>query len=492
MTKRKAPLETLLEMAKAGDHNQLKEELEVLPTFVDINRLKDNLNRNLFHLAIGSESVDCVRVLLENGRVDIDVMDADLNTPLMHAIKYNTGTEIIKLIIDWHPNLINVRDTHQMYPFHYAMKKFDKLKVLMEKAIEKNVLLNEYIDYYQRNLIIIAVDELDLNVLQYIIKNTLSDVNFIYHRRNAFQHAVQYDNKIKLPKILDLLYQHIYGKIMGFHFDLLETIFELLSRRDGANNFEWFIENIYLHHTNNLCTTVSTLLQFSTDYHINVNKIIFYLHSDFRRKKLYHINFTIHMNDCYKILFEIFINNRNLFDAIINEMHIMWRRHYMRFRNYEITDFPLAIIKKTFKANNYQNIDETFRNIVEYFDKINLQDFLIATRIKNMGFQRWHIPMLMPFIAVPNADDLISGLRIMTYEELIFAPIDIKGYCGYYFNDTAMSLQMLCRNTIRKAIFKRNSTNTAKIKKLRSLEIPIPLKNYLFYNHTKYNMFAKK
>lgn len=514
MSKRHAEPESLLEIAARGDHTLLKQKLLNLPDSENLNDLVDEKGQHLLHLSVESESLECVRTVLRFADYNKCAKRHNGNTALSDAIQICCEIDIIKSLVEYLPELINIKG-ECFYPINdaiYSTEDLNVLKLIVETAKKNNILLSDYIEMNELNSLHQTVRFARLDALQYLIENTSFDVRKKNSLdQNAFQMAVeieqqihilypftQDERRIEIPLFLDYLYPLTYGDINCLPIELVGSILVILEdNEDDEEIFEWFVENIYLHECNEFKSTVSKLKTLANAHEINVNKLIFHLHSSFRgcMPRIVHKNSlrtTMFINLSYNILFIIFMLDKNLFHEIQREI-LMWNDLYRESEDYnEITFSSLLLWERICEKECHNDFT------IEYFNEINLEKFNVTKCLRNFTNDNDFfvlVPCMMPFIAQPSADVFIDQFleRVNVQEAFNTNFHLIENYCGHSYNKEPMTLQVICRINIRQRVFESNRhlSNDEKLNKLKTLDLPVIVKNFLFYNYSRYNLFAK-
>lgn len=483
----------LLDLALKGDYQSLEEKFQHLDKSVNLNNIETADGFSLLHLAVQSNSFECVRTVLDYSAFNTHRRTESGLTPLTHALRSDCSLKIITLLTLMCPELINIPDNHLNYPIHYAFnhsKILDVINILVAKAKDKGILLNDYINDNNRNGIFLAVSYKQFDVLKFFVENTSFNVHYECNRENAFQYAISCGYGNSKSEMMDYLFSLIYGNRTGMINELFINYIKMTTMHVETDPcIDWLVKNIYLHETNDLKSIVSRLEKFSV-HHLNVYHVLAFIHSDFRHIKpndeeLEDIFWTTnYINFMYERLWKIFIIDEKLFIDVCKVLNDIWLKEFINLENWDSITFPINIF-----GNNYSKM-------VKFLDFIQIKEFYFLFNFDDDQFTPAYLkvmPALMPFVADSCADDFF--LRVVPIEvrdQVIEEQYSIiEKYVGWTYHKGPMSLAMISRLVIRKTVFDRSCdlSNGSKLKNLEKLELPITLKNFLFFNYTDYNLF---
>lgn len=303
------------------------------------------------------------------------------------------------------------------------------------------------------------------------------------------------NNKIPKQYLLnDIFYlENVCDKFLNnlfLHSDINGLAYDFLDYKLTQDSYTTFwpinkvVDRIYLHDSNAF-KPIIICLQNSFGYLLDLNDLIIILHSDFRNKLLSNLKdkqyFDLLMNKFYTTLFEVFESDRDLFFTIFKHLEEMIDNIYVKC-NFSLlyTHFLLE-----------KNLDE----IIEYFDIIKISNFSFEKTFEKFVFIAdlySHIITLMPFLAVPCADQLIANAFGIKHN-LTQIPF-IANYCGQSYQIEPMKLKNLCRIVIRKTIFNanKNDSNAVKLDKLKSLQLPSEIIRFLLFQYKNYQIIKEK
>ena len=104
---------------------------------------RDNNNKTILHAAVASEKVDNIRYLLEHGPKKMEEKtDFNGDTPLHDAVGLLARkTEIIKILLDHNPDLVNVKNNIGSTALKTAVSwnKINAVKILIERGADPNI-----------------------------------------------------------------------------------------------------------------------------------------------------------------------------------------------------------------------------------------------------------------------------------------------------------------------------------------------------------------
>lgn len=496
MPKRKVLTKGLLNACSRGDHEFVAKRLRSLPKSKDLDALVDNHNFNLLHHAVRSRSVDCVRAVLSNANLKKSARTYEGHTALFLAIHMDCSLDLIKTLIEHYPDYINISNNEHVYPIHEAITKpnsMEIVQVLVETAKEQDVRLIDHVDWDGDNSILLAARANKLDLLRYLVENTPFDVK---HENdvgiNAFS-AICLSETDAPEKTLDFLYPLMYGDVDEEIKNLLLPMFLSINR---GQCIDWFVRKIYLRDSNDLKPLVARVLGMMASGELDNRGyyIIMLLHSHLRGNESEILqlkpSLPLLITFCFEVLFIMFRKDKDLFHPIAE----YFNRHF-HFPPYVDSD---AIV------TNFRMLVDAYEErlnpgeLVEFLSKMNIQQLQDCLVFERILFYPTVIlcdvlGVLMPFIALPSADDLLKKMRPVEAWKQSSELDLIAQFCGQPFHTTPLPLTSICRIMVRATVFdaNKNLSMDGKLEKLKTFDLPNEIRNFLFYNYTRFDLVGR-
>lgn len=448
--------------------------------------LKANRGNNLLHIAVLSNSLQCVITVLKHVRFDETNTNDNNETPLHYAIRMRCSTEIAKHLIDYCPRFLQVKNICGQLPIHLAFEKENTSVIKEIFAAEKKCKILDQIIYVQHFLGLLRTD--NHKMIDFLLKTMDEVIGFdIEH----FYNLMLYEDTIFLSdKTLNILFSYLWsGWSGGFNYTLFAFALRLLtSNRLRSEYRSWLFAKVYLHRKNafslaarriNNRQRISVMIFLNWNFIGRMSQVLQICRHE---PVLIH-----HFHNFYNILFRLSLNRPHQFKHIVKYANRLWTTSDNIYLRAESINFFYILHKEG------AHLDPCFRgDFRRFLHDIGARDFhtvVLYTR------RMWHelflmsVPVLMPFIAVPSADHIVS-----LYKETIRGPallpdcehyFAIKDYCGPSYRKSAMSLKEICRTVVRETVFnaKEGLTNAQKLDNLKHLNIPNELREFLFYNY---------
>lgn len=495
----------LLNAAVGGEFIELQNKLIALPATVDIKSIKEIKGNSLLHLAVESNSLQCVQTVVKFARFhEFDVNNHGDN-PLHHAVKVGSSLQIINFLAEYCPLFMIMANADQNWPSLIAMSAANSKATYLLREKEVVYDLQEYCHGLPFR------GRLD------------SHLQFVY---TTFPEP-----------ILNSFYSNLFGEHTGyFKEEELIFIFFMLTQNNVRKEYkDWIVRRVYLHRSNilNKCVRAVIDMKFndfiSNRYqYYNENElkycIIFLLHSNHfgNMSRILQLSSThqIAFQFCYFSLFVLSLNDRPLWKQIVRILNDMWSLDQHQSQRLHSANFITHILPQEISSNKM-----FFRKFMEFLADIEAKHFNFIQYFENCHYKQnllMGVKLFLPFIAVPTADDIIpyflSNKNRPTMENFLRAELRANGvdfsailrldlssipyvpnyidcssiadYCDQPRQTKPMSLQKMCRVEIRRSVFEANSkdTNAQKLDKLNSLRVPVSIRNFLFYNDTKYEL----
>lgn len=505
---------TLFNAASEGHYWILKEKFKDLPSTVNIKTVTDQDRNNLLHFAVKSKSIDCIRTVANFEKFNEFDANRRLENPLHVAVMCKCSLEVIEFLADYCPTYLMAASSDEQYPRLIAesQNRIGVISLLSEK--EKKYNLERYcnrVPFY-------------FNLVRY-----LGRVEFTFP-----------------DEMLDSLFTSRFGDFNGqISIDVFNFVIAILSA--DLETFrraykDWLVRKIFLHESNELRSVVGELfgmemvkshtrcLIFTSVSDLKYN-IITLLHSKYKDmdsralldkfKNLETISrlpedfFNLNITSVFILMY----HNHSLYKKIIKFITKVW---LIDDQAYHDKKTPLMMIEliDTFDIEHDQRL---ISNLIEFFKDIHLENYDILGLLRDYKDYAFFVIVksFLPFLAVPNADNLAYNFsRNYTYNIIktaeddenpysfiqyctgrfarrkakhAFPPMyvnftDINKYCRLYNLGKPITLKELCRFAIREKVFEtnKNCTNAQKLEKLKSLNLPKPLKNFIFFIHSEH------
>lgn len=493
----------LLLAAASGDHIFLKNQLESLPKFTrkinklcryDLRFVEDENGSNLLQLAISSKSFPCIKIITKF----INCSSSCKDNPLTLAIRNDCSMEIVQFLIEYEPEFLQEWNMSQEWAVHVAIQKgnLPLVKFLIDEG--HKYFRNRYLNYEEFLHKIILNSLNNFEMLKYFFK--IMPIAQVIESK-PFYYYLEIRENIVIPlEVLNLFLSSVYNKKNGYLIDnLIHGMAVILcNQRINEEYKKFIINNVYLNDTNKFQPLVKELMN-SGAY-----DIMFYLHSKLRGKmsKMItdYVGFEFRLT--YLHMFETFHTySDSFFKELIQAINSLWCDNDNEFVRIQSINFLYFI-----SSDGIYTKHNFYERLAKFFDLIEANKFntkLFFAVCESKYELSLAIPTLLPFIAVPCGDDLISEyFSNETKRKHIFEskipdcelPAPFTEYCSQADQRNPMKLTSICRTTIRRSVFNANgnSSNGEKLEKLKSLMLPRQLINYLLFNYTSYDMSEKK
>lgn len=481
--------ENLLLACSRGEYKYLKEFIRKNPK-KQRYEIKDNHGWGPLHHAVASNSLGCVEMLLASKLIDTRRKTHEGYTCLFVAIVKNVDCSIIELLLRHDPELFNQPNNENEYPIHKAIlaKSLKMVQTMIDTLKQINFPIKDQIDWDEENCLILAVRQKHLQIIDYLIANM--EINF-QHVNDAGLNALSVA-LIRSGDNTDLFTIEIIEKLMPLTYNdeadnFMQQLMIPLSLScmfENNSAFNWFMQQYYLNDTNEHSDLVEHVLKHLEDKDFDCREIILSLHS----KITY---FLVKENDSRKndIIYQHLITNLHhiykedidLFAKIVN---ILSPKLDLDNFNYAVMKFlPTTSIEGTEMVNNFMEMFEIMK-VENLIDIKKLFFFTPSITYFNNVFL-----LLMPFSVEPTADSFVQDTSFSEPFRLKY-DVGLARFCVDGYFRTNNSLKSLCRSVIRLRIlkFSRNgNSNSEKLQRIRSLNLPNKIINFLLFNYTDYS-----
>lgn len=507
-----------------GDHTFLLEYVDAYQASRSAFDFFDNIGWGLLHHAVHSNRTECVRILLTVDNFNVRHRSNTGQTALLLAIAQNSSTDIVKLLIDADPSLVDTADGLFTYPMHLAVaqNQYDVVVTLVESLQSKNLPIADHVNANGETSLMLAARNTNLRMITYLLENTVHNCKQLCHRHNnALSHAVRRGhNHVDLIPVIEKLFPATYNMPLD-NLELHSDSMLLLKVAIIAKNYravDWYVDNFYLSERNQNRALVRQLLDHfnSVEHNYRFHNIILTLHWRVSTVLLGGNSSTILYNDLYSDCFQIYLANVDLFKAISKLIVPKFQQK---------RSLPLSMFRNFFKRhiNNTLVPQSTTNDIrssirmsnlarcLEFFDHFRLHTDREINRIVMseeimLDFVRTKVSMkqtfvdelfalLLPFYPITASSDILIThffYGVMLLEEFRFGHFnratETLSIAHATKCATPSTLYDLCRIRVRKEIFEKMTT-TSKRKRfdqLKTLDVPRNVKNFLRYNETNY------
>ncbi|XP_055303417.1 uncharacterized protein LOC129569047 [Sitodiplosis mosellana] len=496
MTERSVQQRNLLVACARGEYDFLEKYIRKNPQKRKYE-VFDNHRWGPLHHAVASNSYDCVQLLLSSGLVDTKWRSFEGQTCLFVAVDRGASQAIIKALLKADSDLFNLSNNESVYPMHKAVLKnsLETVQTMVETLNEMRVTFADQFDWDYENCLFLAARAKNLQIMEYLLTTDKHDPQ---HLNDAGLNAVTI---ALLPCEENMENEafnrfEIFKRLVPLTYDLsadncmqrmmLSISFTCLFKHREI--FQWIIEHFYLstinEHRDLVQKVLNTLQLVDFDYQI----VLVALHSKLPR-------FVVNDADQLKndILYSnIFNDLRNIFnydrELFIEIVAVMRPKLDSESLNYVMLKFiPNESIDRT------QMLDDFIQmfDIMQIGDLLNIRKLLLFT--PSPTYLNNLLLLLMPFSTESTADIFIEKRlkdKLFTDTTPYERDDGLVRFCINGMFRSKCDLKCLCRATIRSNILHSNEierTNHERLNQIRSMQIPIPIKNFLLFNYTRYD-----
>lgn len=455
----------------------------------------DNHKFGPLHHAVASNSYDCVQLLLSSGLVDTRWKSHEGQTALFVAIERGASLAIIKALLKADAELFNICNNEQEFPIHRAVirNSLDTVRTMIETLNEMKVRICDQFDWDEENSLFLAARAKNFRMVEYLISNLKCNFN---HLNDSGLNAV---TAALLPCDENVHREEwnrfeIFTKLMPITYDVTSNDFMqqlmlpisfvcLFKHRDI---FSWIVEHFYLtemnEHRHLVQKAIDTFQLAGFDYqtiltglHSKITQFIVRPNDQLKNDLLY--------SNIVEDLHNIFKFDRDLFIEIVT---VLRPKLDLCSLNYVTLKF---IPNEPMGAQMLNDFAQMFE-IMHIEDLLSIKSLLFFT--PSNTFLNNLLMLLMPFATAPTADVYISECLMHrtsatnTYE----SDDGLARFCIEGGFRQKCSLKSLCRAVIRTSILQQrdnNTTNYEQLNRIRKLQLPIPIKNFLLFNYTTYD-----
>lgn len=523
------PKKSLLFACSKGDHPYVEQYVQSHPSFQQYE-IFDNHKWGPLHHAVASNSLECVRALLSVHKINLRSRSFEGITPFLLAIRKSPSIEIVKMLIDADPELINIPNNENEYPMHYAARAgyYDAIVVMVESLRRKNLPIKDHIDRDMETSLMLAARRRDFRIISYLLENTECDCKRLSDKNvNAFTITAMY----KIPDNMKEETMQILEKLLPLSYDLgpnphwpefcPKLLLPIMLSWSFKNYVvvDWFVKKFYLLETNRERPLVQRLLnQFKhspTDY--SFYNILFAFHSNVT-------NVVLNVKSCIQKLqwaeiyihfFEMFLSNYDLYREISSAFLPKFKEIPPDIVIEMVSNFLYGCVKiypdgdAVYKIRGVTNYQYDRARCLEFLDqfqlhtKVDVEKIILSHCIREFYcklpetakpiYLNELFALLMPYNVYSTYDRLMErfinslDIRLDRTTSKIKENLALK-------NTTPRTLFDLCRHRVRIILFEGDGTLSLAIRpsceqqlrNLMSLEIPMKMRNLLRYNESNY------
>lgn len=514
---------SFLSACSNGDLDYVTECIREIPAD-DINKTFDNHKFGPLHHAVRGHSIECIRTLLTLRSLNVREKTYEGSTPLLLAIEDDCPVDIIQLLVQHDPGLIDIPNNEDVYPMHLAItnrRSLEIVKLLVDTLKRNGLPLIDHVDLDGDSSILLAARVNHFEILEYLIDNTPYDVKHtnrtnglnafsaVFLMRNAIGLDPQRENAFRvLQKVFPLIYGHADKPLL---VNEILTPMTLSMIFDNYQYTEWLIQNFYLDSMNDHRQIAQRTYDFirSNQMRRKAYSMVFPLHSHLTREAFVQGRVPLRKivwQEIYRNAIEVFQVDRDLFReiyAIFSDKfecpsHLLFTASFVDIIYPMIYDESM-LVEFLLKTNTFNSIDGN-QSVAELAKRIRVHGLRAKDIIPS------YLAILMPFTGLPSADSILKSDHFqdgIEWMEVLSNETreNIIRFCGQAFHRDPMPLTMLCRVVIRKAVFPTNQPPPAGeidisagqidipgCERLVSLNLPKTLKNFIRYNYTNYDL----
>lgn len=496
MTERSVQQRNLLVACARGEYDFLEKYIQKNPQKRKYE-VFDNHRWGPLHHAVASNSYDCVQLLLSSGLVDTRWKSFEGQTCLFVAVDRISSQAIIKALIKVDVDLFNLPNNENVYPMHKAVLKnsLETVQTMVETLNEMKVTFPDQFDWDSENCLFLAARTKNLQITEYLLSTDKHDPQ---HLNDAGLNAATV-SLLPCEETIEneaVNRYEIFKRLIPLTYDLsaddcmqrmmLPISFTCLFKHREI--FQWIVENFYLSAINDHRDLVQKVLNILHLVDFDYQIIIIVLHSKITR---FLVNDTdqlkndILYSNIFNDLRNVFKYNRELFIEIVTVMRSKLDSESL---NYVMLKFiPNESIDRTQMLDDFIEMFD----IMQIGDLLNIRKLLLFT--PSPTYLNNLLLLLMPFSPEITADIFIEErLRDKLFSDTTPYEQD-EGLLRFCINGNFRNkcdLKCLCRAIVRSNILQSHGmeqTNHERLNQIRSMQIPIPIKNFLLYNYTRYN-----
>lgn len=494
MSERSVQQRNLLTACARGEYDFLEKYIRKNPQKRKYE-VFDNHKWGPLHHAVASNSYDCVQLLISSGLVDVRLRSFEGQTCLFVAVDRGASQAIITVLLKADVELFNQPNNENVYPLHKAVQKnsLETVQTMIDTLNELKVTYPDQFDWDGENPLFIAARAKNLQMVEYLLSTERHDPK---HSNDAGLNAVtvtllpceenvenEAGSRFEIFKrLITLTYDAADDNYMAQM--MLPISFTCLFKHRDI--FQWLIEKCYLNESNEHQNLIRKMLESCQLVDFDYQMIIIALHSKITQ-------FIVGQNDQLKNniiyaqiftdLHNIFKHNRELYTQIVAVMRTKM--------DTECLNCVMMKFVPSESIDGTQLLDE----FVEMFDIMKIGDLLTIQNLLLFTPSNTYLNnlllLLMPFSTVSTADYYLEECihyKIFSNTKIYEEDDGLTRFCVNGNFRRKCDLKSLCRAVIRAKIFEDNGrTNHEQLQQIRSMRIPLAIKNFLLFNYTRYD-----
>lgn len=149
---------SLLAACDNGDVDYVNECIHSM-SIDDINNAFDNHRFGPLHHAVRGHSIECIRALLTVKSLNVRAKTYEGSTALLLAIEMECEIEIIRVLVEHDPVLIDIPNNEEVFPMHLAItnrRSLEIVKLFVETMKRNNLPLIDHVDLDGDSSILLA------------------------------------------------------------------------------------------------------------------------------------------------------------------------------------------------------------------------------------------------------------------------------------------------------------------------------------------------
>lgn len=499
MSERSVQQRNLLAACARGEYDFLEEYIRK-----NVQKRKyevfDNHKWGPLHHSVASNSYDCVQLLISSGLVDTRWRSFEGQTCLFVAVERGASQEIIKLLLKADAELFNLPNNEHVFPIHRAVLKnsLETVRTMIETLNEMRVPIVDQFDWDDENGLFLAARAKNFRIVEYLSANLKCNYQ---HLNESGLNAVT----VALLPCDDNVHREewnrfeIVKKLIPLTYDTSSTDFmqqmmlpiSFICLFKHREIFVWLMEHFYLTELNEHRDLVQKILNAFELVDFDYQIVLTSLHSKVTR-------FIVKPNDQLKNdllysniimdLCNIFKYDREMFVEIVT---VLYPKLDSSSLNYVMIKF---IPRESIEGTQMLTDSVQMFDIMHIGDLLNIQSLLFFT--PSTTFLTNLFLLFMPFSTVPTADVFIEECvknKVFTNPQSIETfelDAGLARFCIEGNFRRKCGLKGLCRAVIRARILQNGPagmTNYQRLNRIRTMQLPIPIKNFLLFNYTRYD-----
>lgn len=462
----------------------------------------DNHKWGPLHHAVVSNSYDCVQLLLSCGLVDTRWKSFEGQTCLFVAVERRVSEAIVKLLLKSDAELFNIPNNEHVFPIHRAVSKnsLETVRTMIETLNEMRVLIQDQFDWDDENSLFLAARAKNFRMVDYLVTN-MNCINYQHTNDSGLNavtvallpaddnvHREEWNRLEIVSRLIPLTYDTSTADFMQKM--MLPISFTCVFKHRHV--FTYFMETFFLSEVNENRDLVEKALNAFELVDFDYQTVLTGLHSkitQFIVKPDDQLKNDLLYSNIIKDLHNVFKFNRELFVEIMAVLRP--KLDSSSFNHLMIKFIPSAPIEGTQMLTDFVQIFD----IMHIEDLLNIQSLLFFT--PSATFLNNLLLLFMPFSTESTADVYIEECvkhNLFTDSRSIEAFELDEGLARFCVNGNfrrKCGLKEMCRAVIRARVLKNGAnglTNQQRLNLIRTMRISLPIKNFLLFNYTSYDL----